>query len=111
GFQDAYAARPFPQFLYNIAASFHMKGKKSSDVVAYGKAVEFYKKYLQEDPNATDKPKVEKAISVLEDEIKRLKDSAAAGTGSGSGSGSGSAAPAAPAPSAEVQQLGVVKVH
>src|SRR5689334_25134546 len=74
GFQDAYAARPFPQFLYNVGASFHMKGKKTSDAAAYGKAVEFYKKYLQEEPNATDKPKVEQAIGVLEAEIKRLAD-------------------------------------
>src|SRR4051794_5509163 len=50
GFQAAYASRPFPQFLYNVGASFHMKGKKASDVDAYGKAVEFYKKYLTEEP-------------------------------------------------------------
>jgi len=105
GFQEAYAARPFPQFLYNIAASYHMKGKKGSDVAAYTKAVEFYKKYLKEEPDATDKPKVEKAITVLEEEIKRLNTPA----GTGSGSGSGSAAPSAP--SAEVQKLGDVKVH
>jgi TolA-binding protein len=37
GFQ-AYAARRFPQFLYNVAASFHMKGKQTSDVEAYKKA-------------------------------------------------------------------------
>jgi hypothetical protein len=103
-FQDAYAARPFPQFLYNVGAAFHMKGKKSSDVESYGKAVEFYKKYLSEEPNAADKPKVEKAIGVLEDEIKRLKDVPA-----GAGSGSGSAAPQGP--SQEVQSLGEVKVR
>src|SRR5688572_16177992 len=50
GFQDAYAARQFPQFLYNAGAAFHMKGKKTSDPIAYEKAVEFYKKYLNEDP-------------------------------------------------------------
>src|SRR5262249_55720233 len=55
-FQDAYAARPFPQFLYNVGAAFHMKGKKASDVEAYGKAVEYYKKYLSEEPQAADKP-------------------------------------------------------
>src|ERR1700712_4338349 len=55
GFQDAYLARPFPQFLYNVGASFHMKGKKASDPEAYQKAVEAYKKYLAEDPHATDK--------------------------------------------------------
>jgi len=84
GFQEAYAARPFPQFLYNVGASFHMKGKKSSDSAAYKKAVEFYKRYLAEEPNAADKAKVERAIGVLEDEIKRLD-----GTGAGAGSGSG----------------------
>ena len=101
GFQDAYAARPFPQFLYNVGASYHMKGKKSSDVASYGKAVEFYKRYLSEEPNATDKAKVEKAIGVLEAEVKRLGE---AGQGSGSGS-------AAPQVSQEVQQLGDVKVR
>jgi tetratricopeptide (TPR) repeat protein len=99
GFQEAYAARPFPQFLYNVGASYHMKGKKTSDAVAYGKAVEFYKRYLTEEPNAADKAKVEKAIGVLEAEIARLKG----------GAGTGSAA--ASAPSQEVQQLGDVKVR
>ncbi len=98
GFQDAYAARPFPQFLYNVGAAFHMKGKTASDPVSYGKAVEYYKKYLAEDPQASDKAKVEKAIGVLEAEIKRLKDNPA------------NAAPQK-APSVEVQQLGDVKVR
>src|SRR5262245_50251797 len=89
GFQEAYSARPFPQFLYNVGASFHMKGKKTSEIPAYEKAVEFYKQYLKEEPQAQDKPKVEKAIEVLEAEIKRLK-----GLGS-TGSAAGSAAPAA----------------
>ncbi len=111
GFQDAYAARQFPQFLYNIGASFHMKGKKASDVASYQKAVEFYKKYLSEDPQASDKPKVEKAIGVLEAEIKRIKDAPAVGTGPPGGSGAGSAAAPAVAPSPEVQQLGDVKVR
>jgi hypothetical protein len=104
-FQDAYASRPFPQFLYNVGASFHMKGKKSSDPEAYGKAVEFYKKYLVEEPNASDRPKVEKAIGVLEAEIKRLQAAAAQGSGAGSGSG------AEPQASQEVQSLGDVKVR
>ncbi len=101
GFQDAYAARPFPQFLYNVGASFHMKGKASSDPEAFGKAVEYYKKYLAEDPQASDKAKVEKAIGVLEAEIKRLKE-----TPAGAGSGSGSAA-APKQLSAEVANLEV----
>jgi hypothetical protein len=106
GFQEAYSARPFPQFLYNVGASFHMKGKKASDVPSYTKAVEFYKRYLKEEPQATDKAKVEKAITVLEAEIKRLQDLAA-----GAGSAAGSAAPPQATPSQEVQQLGDVKVR
>jgi hypothetical protein len=104
GFEEAYAARPFSQFLYNVGASYHMKGKKESDAVAYGKAVDAYKKYLAEDPQASDKAKVEKAIGVLEAEIKRLKDNPKVGPGSGS------AAPTA-APSPEVQALGDAKVR
>src|SRR5262245_28335793 len=108
GFQEAYAARPFPQFLYNVGASYHMKGKKGSDVEAYGKAVTFYKRYLTEEPNAGDKAKVEKAIGVLEAEVKRLKEPS---TTPGSGSGSGSAAAPQQTPSQEVQNLGDVKVR
>lgn len=109
GFQDAFTARAFPQFLYNVGASYHMKGKKASDPDAYQKAVDAYRSYLNADPKAPDAPKVQKAIGVLEDEIKRLKQPAP--PDAGSGSGSGSAAPAPAAPSAEVQQLGDVKVR
>jgi hypothetical protein len=111
GFQAAYDARPFPQFIYNIAASHHMKAKKNSDIASYKKAVELYKRYLSEDPNAADKPKVDKTIVVLEAEIKRLEDAAKANAGAGSGSGSGSATAPPAGPSQEVQQLGDVKVH
>ena len=112
GFVDAFAARPFPQFLYNAGASYHMKGKKASDPDAYQKAVEAYRSYLDKEPQAADKAKVEKAIGVLEAEIKRLKEQAGAGTGSAgtgsAGTGSGSAAPPA-SPSQEVEQLGDAK--
>jgi hypothetical protein len=109
GFQDAYTARQFPQFLYNVGASFHMKGKKSSDPAAYQSAVDAYRKYLIADPQATDKAKVEKAIGVLEDEIRRLKAQPPAGTATGEAAGSATAGPAAP--SDQVQQLGDVKVR
>jgi len=106
GFIDAYAARAFPQFLYNVGASYHMKGKKASDPEAYQKAVDAYRKYLAEDAQATDKVKVEKAIGVLEAEIARIKAAPPASTGS-------AADPASPAaaPSKEVEQLGDVKVR
>ncbi len=103
GFQDAYGARAFPQFLYNVAASFHAKGKQASDPEAYEKAVDAYRKYLAADPKATDKAKVEKAIGVLEAEIKRIKEQPAPVVDP---NGAGSAAPAAPiAPSEEVKKL------
>ncbi|HWO23317.1 MAG TPA: PEGA domain-containing protein [Kofleriaceae bacterium] len=101
GFQEAYGARQFPQFLYNIGACFHMKGKRDSNVDSYAQAVEYYRKYIEADPNATDKAKVEKAIGVLTDEIKRLKEAAQAKP-------AGQPAPPA-APSAEVQSLGDAK--
>lgn len=104
GFQEAYAARDFPQFLYNAGAAFHMKGKKQSDPDAYQSAVDYYKKYLDKDPQAADKAKVEKAIGVLEGEIKRLRANPQ-NVGSNAGSNTQST------PSAEVQQLGDVKVR
>lgn len=109
GFIAAYEAKQFPQFLYNVAASYHMKGKKLADKAAYEQAVVYYKKYLAEDANASDKARVEKAIGILEGEIKRLAATPPAGTGSGSGS-AGATAPTA-TPSQEVQQLGDVKVR
>jgi len=116
GFVDAYAARPFPQFLYNAAASFHMKGKKASDPEAYGKAVEAYRKYLAQDPQAPDRPKVEKAIAVLETEIERLKHPAtptpapapappADGQAPEQAAGPPAAPPAPPAPQAPSQAV------
>lgn len=100
GFQDAFAARPFPQFLYNAGACFHMKGKKDGSAEAYTSAVDFYRKYLAAEPAAADKAKVEKAIGVLEVEIKRIKEQAPPAQG---------APPTAAQPSAEVQQLGDAK--
>ena len=72
GFKKAYEARAMAQFLYNIGAAYHMKGKKASDPAAYQLAVDYYRKYLSEDPQATDKPQIEKAIGVLEEEMKRI---------------------------------------
>ena len=110
GFQDAFAARAFPQFLYNVGASFHMKGKKASDPAAYQKAVEAYRSYLTADPKAGDRAKVEKTIGVLESEIKRLKDQPATPPPPGNGSNTHATPPPA-APSQEVQSLGEVKVR
>jgi hypothetical protein len=101
GFKAAYDSRPFPQFLYNIGASFHMKGKKESDVESYLKAVDYYQRYLAEDPDASDKDKVNKSIKVLTAEIERLKAAPPPETGK----------PPEVAPSKEVEQLGEVKMR
>jgi tetratricopeptide (TPR) repeat protein len=100
GFKAAYDARAFPQFLYNIGAAFHMKGKKNSDADAYGKAVEYYQRYLTEEPNAPDKDKVTKSITVLQAEIERLKTAATT-----------NAPPEQKAPSEDVKKLGDVQVR
>jgi tetratricopeptide (TPR) repeat protein len=65
-FKKAHEARPYPQFLFNVAACY----EKSK---AYGKAVDFYKQYLAADPNAADKADVEKRVTVLEKEAASAK--------------------------------------
>ena len=72
-FKQAYEARPFPTFLFNTAVAFQTKAKNTSEVAAYEKAVEYYKRYLAEDPQAQDKAKVEKRIKTIEEEIARIK--------------------------------------
>jgi tetratricopeptide (TPR) repeat protein len=100
-FKKAYEARRMAQFLYNVGAAYHMKAKKTNDAASYQLAVDYYKKYITEDPKADDRPDVEKTIGVLEEEAKRLA----------------TAPPPDPAntqtqaPSQEVQALGEVKVR
>ena len=106
GFEVAYQNRDFSQFLFNIGACHHMKGKKSSDPAEYQAAVDFYKKYLEKEPKAPDKAKVEKAIGVLEAEIKRLKETPATPPDPANPATT-TTAPATP--SKEVEQLGEVK--
>ena len=105
-FKAAHTARPFPQFLYNVGAAYHMKGKKTSDPAAYEQAVTYYKRYLNDDPGAGDKDKVAKTIGVLEAEIGRLRTSATPPDPANPNT----PAPAT-APSEEVSKLGDVKVR
>ena len=117
-FQEAYDARNFSQFLYDAGGAFYMKAKKDSDEASYQKAVDYYKKYIEFDPGAADKAKVEKAIGVLQGEIQRIQDAKAAQVAQGSGAGSavgttaGSAVPPpVVAPSQAVTELGDAKVR
>jgi tetratricopeptide (TPR) repeat protein len=57
-YAEAYAQRPFPQFIYNVGASLH----KAGDTMG---AVKAYQQYLNALPNAPDADKVRKAIQIL----------------------------------------------
>ena len=57
-FAEAYEQKPFPQFLYNIGASFHKAGDTK-------RAVENYQLYLSMFPDAPDADKVRKQIQIL----------------------------------------------
>jgi len=57
-FAEAYAQRPFPQFLYNVGASLHRAGDTMG-------AVKAYQQYLNALPEAADADKVRKAIQIL----------------------------------------------
>jgi len=96
-FQAAYDSRPFAQFLFNIGAAYEKQRK-------YAKAVEFYQRYLKEEPNASDRASVNKRIAVLQKEAARIKKATA--------SQPTSTQPATkPKPSAEVVALGEAKIR
>ena len=112
-FKKAYEARNSPLFLFNIGAAYQMKGKKSADPADLDQAVTYYRRYITEDTQASDKAEVEQNITALEEEAKRLRalpppgtggdgtgtggdGTGGDGTGSGSGDGSGSATPVTP---------------
>ena len=59
-FAEAYAQRPFPQFLYNVGAARQMAGDTMG-------AVKAYQQYLNAYPDAPDADKVRKAIHILLD--------------------------------------------
>ena len=65
-FEAAYTARPFAQFLFNIGACYEKLRE-------YDKAVDYYNRYLKEDPETTDRADVEKRIEVLKKEAERIK--------------------------------------
>ncbi len=91
-FKAAYEARALPDLLYNVGTAYYLKGKKGNDAESYGLAVKYYNDYLVAVPKAADKPEVDKAISIINKEIERMKAAAAT--------------PEAPlTPSEEVQKL------
>ncbi len=64
-FMAAYAAKPFPAFVFNAAVCYEK-------LKNYKQAVDLFKRYLAEDPKASDRNAVEKRIKTLEEEIARL---------------------------------------
>ena len=103
-FKKAYEARNSPLFLFNIGAAFQMKGKKSADPADLDQAVEYYRRYLTEEPEAGDKAEVDKTIASLEEQARLIRTPppppppGGDGTGSGDGSGSGSGTVTPPPP-------------
>ncbi len=63
-FVGAYQSRPFAAFLYNAALSYE-KGRD------WKNAIEYYNKYLKENPQAKDAGKVKKRIKVFESELAK----------------------------------------
>src|SRR5438128_9667623 len=62
-YEAAYAAKPDPTLLYNIAQAYRLAGNPE-------KAVHFYRKYLQYVPKSPYRSDVEEKIATLEKQIK-----------------------------------------
>src|SRR5437870_971620 len=54
-FEAAYAEEPSPVFLYNIAQAYRLSHRPKQ-------AIEFYRKYLRDAPNAPNKPFVDEEL-------------------------------------------------
>lgn len=75
-FEAAFQARPFAQFLFNVGAC-HEKLRD------YEKAAGYYKRYIEQEPNAPDRKKVEQRIEALEKAAAELKAAPVAPTPDG----------------------------
>jgi tetratricopeptide (TPR) repeat protein len=62
-FLMAYNLQPYAAFLYNAGVSFERMGD-------FSKAAFYFKRYLEKEPNATDKEKVQKRIMKLQKKIE-----------------------------------------
>src|SRR6202012_3597747 len=65
-YQQAFDAKPLPDFLYNIGQCYRNLGDLDQAIFSF-------KKYLQLAPDASDRDKVEKLISGLEEKRDRGK--------------------------------------
>lgn len=71
-FEQAYAARNDPIFIYNMAQAFRRKGDAK-------RALELYKNYLIKAPRSPQRPEVEERIAALQQQVEEA-DRAAKGT-------------------------------
>src|SRR5690606_8081599 len=99
-FEEAYKARPFAQFLFNIGASFEKMGD-------YARAADHYRRYLEADPQAQDRTQTKKRIAALEKAIAEV----AARTPDPDGSAEPQAPPASVANLDEVAPRGLVVIE
>jgi len=65
-YQQAFDAKPLPDFLYNIGQCYRNLGDLDQAIFSF-------KKYLRLSPDASDRDKVEKLIAELEDKRDRSK--------------------------------------
>ncbi|HVV16559.1 MAG TPA: PEGA domain-containing protein [Polyangia bacterium] len=87
-FLEAYGKKPYPAFLFNVAVSYE-KARQLE------KAKQYFEKYLQDDPNATDAAQVKLRLDVID---KLLAPPAAAAPATeAAGPATGAPVPAAPA--------------
>jgi tetratricopeptide (TPR) repeat protein len=70
-FEKAYELRQEPIFLYNIAQSHRQNNNPQ-------RAIFFYRRYLEADPNAKNRAETEKRISDMESDLNQKAESAAA---------------------------------
>lgn len=73
-FKAAYNARALPPFLFNIGASYEKLAKANPGALDHWKkAIEYYERYLAEEPKADDRKAIKKRIKVLKGELARLE--------------------------------------
>ena len=67
-FEQAYAARNDPIFIYNMAQAFRRKGDAK-------RALELYKNYLIKAPRSPQRPEVEERIDALQKQVEEAEQS------------------------------------
>jgi tetratricopeptide (TPR) repeat protein len=75
-FEKAYELRAEPVFLYNIAQSHRQDNN-------FQRAIFFYRRYLEAEPDTKNRPEIEKRIKDMEAQLNEQKDHGGTAVGSG----------------------------